>query len=94
VVGTCQSGYNATVDGFCNLLSGKQVEVDQPSDLAVRSDDAILFDDTGNNNRKHIHAGLRHRGGPGRSARHHRLPATERVLSSRIDPRALVCDRP
>ena len=49
VVGTGTSGYNGTVDGLCNLLPGDQVQVDHPAGLAVRSDGAVLFADTGNN---------------------------------------------
>ncbi|HEY2595977.1 MAG TPA: pentapeptide repeat-containing protein [Chloroflexota bacterium] len=49
VVGTGTSGYNGTVDMYCNLLSATQVQVDTPAGVSVRADGAILFADTGNN---------------------------------------------
>ncbi len=75
VVGTGSRGYNGTVDSNCNFLSGNQVQIDQPSGLAVRSDGAILFADTGNNIVRAYFPGPDTVVDLGGRARHHRLSA-------------------
>ena len=47
VVGTGQSGYNGTTGEF-GLLPGNQVQINQPTGLAMSPDGNVLFADTGN----------------------------------------------